>query len=392
MPSSSFKRLLFLIGGLLLCIAAQVPLFINGNFFSAQSAQLKLVTNQTHTPSTASTSTTALAVSPTPSSPRYQRPNFETGVVFPQWTQDAYGPADTKWQQGLSEIQTQTGARWIEMTILFSQPSETSTQVTLSTSAPTIEAFAAGISAARALGYHVFVVPLFGVDSPPGAWAATIHFSAHQQEVQWFDSYWQAFQPYIQVAAQSGADQVSIGTELQWLEQSAPASLWNTLVARVRGIFPGMITYDMNWTSLSSPPTTWMNNRDLAMIGVSEYMPLVDVRVRVEPKDMFALWKVKVKAVLDKMATQLGKPILISEIGYRNSADTLYNPWYPTSTTSPPDPEEQAAACDAALANVFHDPLIGGIFFWGWDDVIGFKLSGQPAVKVLHTWFTSPQS
>ncbi len=121
-------------------------------------------------------------------------------------------------------------------------------------------------------------------------------------------------------------------------------------------------------------------------------MPLVDVRVRVEPKDMFALWKVKVKAILDKMATQLGKPILISEIGYRNSADTLYNPWYPTSTTSPPDPEEQAAACDAALANVFHDPLIGGIFFWGWDDVIGFKLSGQPAVKVLHTWFTSPQS
>lgn len=322
----------------------------------------------------------------------YQRPDFETGIVFPQWTHDAYGPDDPAWQQGLSDIQTQTGAHWIEMTLLFSQPTVTSTQVAASPSAPSVESVAAGISAARALGYHVFIAPLFGVDSPPGAWAATIHFSTYQEESQWFDSFWQAYQPYVEVAAQEGADQVSIGTELQWLEQYVPNSLWEGLIGRVRSVFPGTITYDMNWSSLSLPLPNWMNNQDLAMVGVSEYIPLVDVRTRVEPKDLYALWKARVKSTLDNVAIHLGKPVLISEIGYRNSADALYHPWFPTSTVSPPDPEEQAAACDAALANVVPDTHIGGIFFWGWDGVQGFKLSGQPAVAVLHKWYTSPQA
>jgi hypothetical protein len=96
--------------------------------------------------------------------------------------------------------------------------------------------------------------------------------------------------------------------------------------------------------------------------------------------------------VLDAFSLQLRKPMIISEIGYRNSADTLYNSWLPYSTLSRPDPAEQAAACNAALANVIPDPHIAGIFFWGWDGVDSFKLAGQPAVGVLNHWYTSPQS
>ena len=65
---------------------------------------------------------------------QYKRPDFEAGIVFPEWAPDGYG---TKWQQQLPTIQTQTGARWMEMTVLLSQATPNSTQVRTNQSAPT---------------------------------------------------------------------------------------------------------------------------------------------------------------------------------------------------------------------------------------------------------------
>src|SRR5438132_2890934 len=133
MPSVFTKRLLFLIGSLLLCISMQVLLFSWGNFFGFQS------------PSSQTWSRYASPPTPTRPAIQDQRPAFEKGVVFPRWAQTSYGPGDTEWLQGLSDIQAQTGARWIEMPILFSQASPTSTQVTIGPSTPTVESVVAGI-------------------------------------------------------------------------------------------------------------------------------------------------------------------------------------------------------------------------------------------------------
>jgi len=319
----------------------------------------------------------------------YKRPDFEAGITFPEWTPDGYG---AKWQQQLPAIQTQSGARWMEMTVFLSQATDNSTQVRTNQSTPTPQSFASGIKAARDQGYHVFVVPLMGVDSPANQWAGTVQFSNYQDEAQWFDSYWKAYQPYVEVAAQNGADQLAIATEMVLLQQSAPATLWNTLISRIHSVFPGTLTYDMDWSSLGQAPPSWMSNTLLAAIGISEYLQLANDQTRVDPKDIPGLWKTIVKTALDNFSLQVGKSLIISEIGYRNTADALYHPWARYSTGSPPDPEEQAAACDAALINVIPDKHIVGIFFWGWDGVEGFKLSGQPALAVLNKWYTSPQS
>ncbi len=320
----------------------------------------------------------------------YKRPNFEAGIVFPQWQPDSYGAS---WQQQLPAIQTQSGARWIEMTLFLSQATPTSTQVTTNHSVATVESFASGVRAAHALGYHVFVVPLMGVDSPPGSWAASVHFSNEQDEAKWFDSYWQTYQPYVVAAQQAGADQIAIATETVWLQRSAAPALWNTLIQRVRSVFTGILTYDMDWTTLNDPLPAWMKNPQLALIGVSEYIPLANTSVRVDPPQIFPMWKSVIKTALDRASIELGKPLVVSEIGYRNSADTLYHSWDPDPLASPPDPQEQAAAYDAALANVIPDEHIMGTFFWGWDNVGGFKLSGQQlTLGVLHKWYTSPQS
>ncbi|HYX50361.1 MAG TPA: hypothetical protein VE843_11500, partial [Ktedonobacteraceae bacterium] len=163
---------------------------------------------------------------------RMQRPTFQTGIIFPQWGTNAYDSTDKNWQIGLKDIENQTSAQWIEIPVNLYQSSIISTQVTVSDKTPTPAAVAAGISIAKAKYYHVFIVPLLsaGPDSNYN-WSGSIKFSTFQQMQEWFANYWQALQPYVVAAAQAGADEMSIGTELEILQQ-APASLWNQLIDR----------------------------------------------------------------------------------------------------------------------------------------------------------------
>lgn len=395
MSSSFFQKhiLLFVIGAVTLSIIFQGVLIVGEHYVNFQQGQPPKDNGSNTNVGAAQSPTQGVIITPQPTQPAkyYRRPDFEAGIVYPQWNQTSYGPNDTTWLGGLPAISSQTAARWLEMPILFAQPTSTSTQVAAGQGTPAPESVLYGIRAARALGFHVFVVPLLDVNVQ-GAWSASIQFANVADEQQWFDNFWKAFQPYVVAAQIGGAEQVAIGTEEVWLQQYAQPFLWNTLIARVRSVFPGIITYDMNWSSLGTAMPTWFSNPDLGMVGVSEYIPMIDTRERVAPADMIPLWRDRVQTQLDALALQIKKPVILSEIGYRNSADALYHPWFPNSTVSPPDPAEQAAACDAALTNIIPDSHIVGVFFWGWDDVGGFKLSGQPATAVLQKWFTSPQS
>jgi hypothetical protein len=321
--------------------------------------------------------------------PPVARPDFQRGMVFPEWSHDAYSNKDTEWQRGLVDIQQQTAARWIQMPALFLQATPSSTDVVAGGAAPTVASFVQGARTAHAMGYHVFFTALLGVQSPDGSWAANVELDTYQLQQQWFESYWAALKPYIQAAAREKVEQVAIGTEIEWMQQNAAPDLWNTLLDHVRSIFSGILVYDMNWSSFYLTLPSWMKNKDLNMIGVSTYVPLVSSPVEVDPATIPALWKEKIGTYLDAVSAQLGKKVLITEIGYRENVDTLYNPWSQVQTSAAVDPAYQSAACDAALSYVMHDPNVDGIFFWGWDNVGALKLANQPAAKILHKWYTA---
>ena len=322
--------------------------------------------------------------------PASLRPTFERGVIYPQWNPSGYGTLDTAWQQGVAQIKTQTGAQWIEIPVLFTQPTSNSTVVGISQSAPTMQAFTEGIQRAHTLGYKVFFVPLMQVVQA-GGWSGSISFQTLAQQQAWFNSYWEVIQPYVAAAASNHVDQMAIGTELQALQQAVPDSLWNALITNIRSVFKNTLTYDMNWSSLTMPMPNWLKNPDLTYIGVSTYIPLEDTSLRVDPQQMPALWQEKIKTKLDALAIQIGKQVLISEIGYRNSTDALYQTWLQYSKAKP-DPAEQAGAYNAALSNVLGDTHIAGTFFWGWSDVGLFAIAGQPAVQTLLKWYTLKQA
>lgn len=319
---------------------------------------------------------------------RMRRPTFQTGMIFPQWGTNAYDTTDANWQIGLNDIQTQTGARWIELPINFYQSSVTSTQITTTSITPTTQAVIAGINAARARHFHVFVVPLLSAGGTL-TWSGSIQFSSPQLIQAWFDSYWQALQPYAVAAAQAGAEQLAIGTEFEKLQYTQP-TYWNQLIERLHSVFPGRLTYDMNWSSLYNPIPSWMSNPLLSTIGVSEYIPLTDTPQRLAPSALPSLWQTNIGKLLDALALKIGHPVFISEIGYRNSAYALYRPWQrdAEAQAEPPDLQEQAAAYDAALKDTLADPNISGIYFWAWSVPL-FQPNWHPAAKVLYKWYTS---
>ena len=400
--ASRKHSLLLLLGVTLLLSASLVCVFTSYSNFQRLSQHTTASIAIRTTPPLNATSTTDNRqgdrkglpyISKTPSSIAHviqpaHFPAFEAGVTYPQWTPTGYSKSDSRWTSGIQDIETQTHAYWIQMPLLFEQSSLSSTTVTTGVSTPTITSFVEGIQAAHAQGYHVFVTPLLTVRSGSMAWSGAISFSTQQDEQRWFASYWQTLAPYILAAQQNGVEQLAIGTEEEWLQQYAPDVLWNALIQNIRTVFSGKLTYDMNWTALSKTPPSWMYNSNLSTIGVSAYLSLSETRQRVNPQQMAALWKTIVETQLDTFAIKLGKPVLISEIGYRNSADALYHVWESTSS-APADTAEQAAACNAALANATQDPHISGIFFWGWDDVGAFALHETPAASVLHHWYSA---
>lgn len=369
----------------LLSLFVLTGLMISGSLWFTQNP-LRV---QASTPSTQSSSTgTGTQSSTTTAVTSPANANYERGIIYPRWQPTAYGATDTAWQSGIKDAYSQTSARWLEMPILFSQDTSNSTQVKLSQSTPSVATFTTGIQTAHALGYKVFFVPLMSVKAS-GGWSGSINLPNATVQQKWFNSYWSTLKPYIEAAQNNGVEQMAIGTELQLIQTQVPASYWNDLIAQIRSVFKQNLTYDMNWYSLTQGTAipSWFQNSDLAMIGVSSYIPLASSATPVPADQIATLWKQKVQSQLDALSIQVGKPVLISEIGYRDTSDALYQTWL-ASSSAPVDTTVQAEAFDATLSNAYSDPHIGGTFFWGWDDVNMFTIKNRPAAQILQKWYS----
>lgn len=393
-----FQRysILLLVGIVLIVSGSLIYLFITGD---ARNTSTQQATNTGTTPHDGSkTAVVGLTNTPATSEPKplpakpcsSKQRNFQMGVAFPDWGTTAYGASDTKWLTELPAMQAGTAACWVEMPVLLHQSSLTSTSVVQGPATSQLSSFDYGVRFAHTLGLHVFVtMQLQSAGSQP--WSALINFSTYAQERQWFESYWQAVKPYAVDAEQNGVEQFALGTEYRWLEQNAPASLWNGLIEELSQVFHGTITYDMDWSALHNSPPSWMRNPHLKMIGISSYSPLVYTPVRVDPKRIRGLWVQMVQRDLDNFSIALGKSIFLSEVGFPNCREALYQPWN-SWCTAPKDPQEQAAATDAALANIIPDQHILGSFFWGWDNTEDFDLNAVQATSVIQSYYKSLQA
>ncbi|HEY0753949.1 MAG TPA: hypothetical protein VGD98_08325 [Ktedonobacteraceae bacterium] len=319
--------------------------------------------------------------------PPHSRSDLERGMATSVWTKDGYNRNNPAYDQVLGDIYPQTKATWISMQVSFSQPTDSSTAI--QGGSPTLQSFTAGIQAAREVGYSIFFEPLITVSGGSDRWAGHIAPQTVQEEALWFQNWFHSLQPYILAAQKGGVQQLAVGTELEWMQYHAPATIWTQFISQVRSLFTGNLLYDTNWDFAQSglPYPSWFRSLDLKAIGVSTYLPLIKTRATIAADQAASLWDIQVRKPLDALSEAIKKPVVLSEFGYRDTSDAGYHPFEYISTL-PHDGQEQSILFDAALPDIISDHHIMGVFLWSWSNAARFSLLGQPALAVIARWYS----
>jgi hypothetical protein len=296
------------------------------------------------------------------------------------------------------ELLRSTGADWISLIVTCHQEAYTSTAIDCThESTPRDDELVHVINTAHSLGLKVMLKPhvdLFN-EVEGGYWRGDIGsgFTTEGQWSAWFASYRSLIEHYARLAQDYGADQFCVGTEL--LGTTPRANDWRAVVAGVRAIYHGPITYAA-LKGGEETSITWWDAVDY--IGVDGYYQLTtDLNHDPTEAELEADWNPHISTLANLSAANGNKPILLTEIGYRSQHGCSCHPW-DSLVVSPVDLEEQTYAYQAAFKKLYNQPWLGGMFWWFWspnrfesgpcDD--GFSPHLKPAEDILRAWYGGP--
>jgi glycosyl hydrolase family 113/HEAT repeat protein len=202
---------------------------------------------------------------------------------------------------------------------------------------------------------------------------------------RWFREYEDYLLPYAEAARAAGVDAFCVGRELDTTVRLREGD-WRQLIAKVRKVFPGPLTYSANfdtWSSLGF----W---DALDFIGVSAYFPLSD---RPDPsvEELEEAWA-RALGPLEEASKRFGRPVLLTEAGFPSVADAARAPW--REGRPPVDVWRQARCYEATLRALAARPWIVGAYFWLWERPAeppfrdpSHALPGKPAAYVMARWY-----
>lgn len=238
---------------------------------------------------------------------------------------------------------------------------------------------------ARAAGFRVLWKPHIWVSHD--SWPGEIEMKDEAGWAAWWESYRRYVAHHAFLAEWAGSELFSIGVELgKTLERRRE---WEELIASVRLLFSGAVTYAGNWHSDYDRAHFWDR---LDFIGVDAYFPLAS------GEDVLsATVSAGAREVTDRLrqaAERFGKPVLLTEIGYAARTGAWVEPHREGGTFSA---EHQALAYRALLQALGRPSWLGGVFAWkafsadrGDDTRADFRFLGRPAEAVLRDYFIPP--
>jgi hypothetical protein len=235
------------------------------------------------------------------------------------------------------------------------------------------------------LGLKVMLKPQIWIGG--GQFTGTLHFADPELRARWFAAYRRFLLHYARLAELEGFDLLCIGTELGGM--TAYEREWRELIADVRNVYRGPMTYAANWGDEFEKLAFW---DALDYLGVNNYYPLADT-----PGASAEI----LKAGADRVAERIGhvsrrwrKPVLFTEAGFASVRGAAVEPWREIRSAGA-SVSEQAAAYEAAFAALDGQPWLAGIFWWKWpshgrapaEESITFSLPGRPAAEVIARWY-----
>ncbi len=290
------------------------------------------------------------------------------------------------------------GSNSIELTVrIWAQTGTSNTVIADPAKTESDASLLAGFKAAAAAGLSVvFKAALSPLNSTPVSSLAPTDVAA------FFASYKAEVVHLAAVAQAGGVMSFAIGNEMSSLSGAAYRGYWTDIIASVREVFHGDLTYAAA-TDEAYKVSFW---DQLDTIGVNTYPPLttsaaptvqdlVDAWSKV-PSNPYWATVFEHKSPVDflhSLAEQYGKPLLMTEAGYRSIAGTAIRPgsWTINGT---PDPVAQADAYKAFFqvwaAN--GGDWLKGVELWQWDlnnkyNTTGYSVMGKPAEAVVSQYF-----
>jgi hypothetical protein len=261
-----------------------------------------------------------------------------------------------------------------EQTLFYTSTDETDEQLTHA------------LRVAHSLGMKVMLKPQLWVTR--GEFTGTIRFDDPRVRAAWMRNYREFILHYARLAELEQFDLLSIGTELEGL--TAYPDDWRRLIAEVRRVYRGPLTYAANWGHEFETISFW---DALDYTGVNNYYPLASKpSARVEEllpgAERLAEW-------FGALSRKWHKPIVFTEVGYPSVRGGASEPWIESADLGV-SVEEQAAAYEASFRAFAGRQWLRGMFWWKWPSSgrgggprdASYTPLGKPAEEVLRAWFT----
>lgn len=231
------------------------------------------------------------------------------------------------------------------------------------------------IRTTHGLGMHVLLKP--HVYEGTEGFAGNICIEDAASRAAWMESYRRLILHYARIAQDEGVALLSVGNELACLTKHD--NEWRKLVADIRKVYSGSLTYASNWGDEFETLRFW---DALDFIGLNNYYPLTKAPGQGLP-EMLASGH-NLAGTIESIQRKWQRPVIFTEVGYPSLKGGTFRPWAPPSRE--PDTAEQSAAYEAILRTFAGKPWLHGIFWWAWHDG-DFSPAGKPAEETLRTWY-----
>lgn len=239
---------------------------------------------------------------------------------------------------------------------------------------------------------HVMLKPHLWMDK---GWRSNIKMDSPKEWDTWFDSYERHMLHYAKLADYLDIELICIGTEFRSSIKAQPQR-WNQLIADIKKLYKGKLTYAANWDGEFDDVKFW---KQMDYIGIQAYFPLTN-KNNPNLSEIKEGWDTHVK-ILEGLSQKHNKPILFSEIGYRSDASATIEPWVWGSSLDTLKNTKSLAtqnlAYEALFQKLWTKDWFGGMYFWQWHNTsvegdsyesMEFTPRYKPAENTMAKWYS----
>ncbi len=249
------------------------------------------------------------------------------------------------------------------------------------------------------LGMKIILKPhlWLGRYSAGGQARNEIGYAEEEQWLAWEEDYSAFMMHYAHLAEEIDAALLVVGTELARSAHERP-QYWRSLINAIRSVYQGQLTYAANWWAEYEQIEFW---DALDFIGIQAYFELSQ-EPDPTPVMLAKGWDPHI-TILSDLSERLDRPVLFTEIGYRNVDDAAAKPWrWPSRDEmgqASPNNELQARLYTVFFDELWNEPWFHGAILWKWNgdqdsrsmSSLGFTPQGKPAEEIIRQRFTSDQ-